>query len=363
MRSEVFRTVAHHGASFVIDAIDPVGTMDSRVYERVGQVYGEMEPYEQYYYGEPIEDVGVYYSMKGKVSLFGDRWSNYQGASTAVNTIIQKNITSAVTGGFADLGKHQAIVISATTADDEYDTKRIVDYVKHGGKVYFSGGEHKGLLEAFFGAKTVGYTEEQVVYVAPDKSSEAVFDYYTKDFPLRHEWSAPIVEGIATEKVCATLTLPYTKYHKETKFASIHSNPPGIKTSYPALAVTDFGEGRVVWSAAPIECYDFYDYRNILVNIIEKYLEIDKTVISNAPDDVELVAFKAENEVLVDVVLHNEKYKARRVESFDVTVKCDFEPKAVYKLPQKTEVPVTVNTNSITFTCEDLAMFAMYQIK
>lgn len=362
-RSEVFRTVAHHGASFVIDAIDPVGTMDSRVYERIGQVYGEMEPYEAYYYGEPIEDVGVYYSMKGKVALFGDKWSNYQGASCAINTLIQKNITSAVTGGFARLDKHQAIIISATTADDEYDTERIIDYVRRGGKVYFSGGEHKGLLQAFFGAKLAGYTEERVVYLSPDKACEEAFDYYTADFPLRHEWSAPIVEGIDKQKVLATITLPYTKYHLETKFASIHSNPPGIKTDYPALAATDFGKGLVVWCAAPIECYEFYDYRNILIGIIEKHLGIDKTVSSDAPDDVELVGFKTDSEVLIDVVLHNDKYKARCVENFDITVKCGFLPSKVYKLPTKCEIPATVKENSITFRCEGLEIFAMYQIK
>lgn len=363
MRSEVFKTVAHHGASFVIDAIDPVGTMDRRVYEQIGKVYTEMEPYEPYYYGEPIEDVGVYYSLKGKVALFGDKWSNYQGASTAINTFIEKNITTAVTGGFADLDKHQAVVISATTADDEYDTARIVDYVKRGGKVYFSGGEHKGLLEAFFGAKSIGYTEERIVYIAPKDDAPPVFEYYTKEFPLRFEWSSPIIEGMSPEKVLATITLPYTKYHTESRFASIHSNPPGISTNFPALAVTEYGKGKVVWCAVPIECYEFYDYRNILVNIVEQHLGINKSIISNAPYDVELVAFKAPSEVLIDIVLHNNRYKARRVESFDVTVNCDFNPTKIYKLPEGKELAFDVCGNSITFKCEDLDVFAMYQIK
>jgi len=363
MRSEVMRTVAHHGASFVIDAIDPVGTMDRRVYEQVGKIYAEMEPYEKYYYGEPIEDVGVYYSMKGKVALLGDQWSNYQGASTAINTLIAANIPAAVTGGFADINKHKALVVSATTADDEYDTERLVKYVNDGGLLYFSGAEHKGLLKAFFKAENTGYTEERVIYIAPQKDIENVFEYYNADFPLRFECSSPIVVGIEKNKILATITLPYTKYHLETKFASIHSNPPGIKTDIPALAYTEFGKGKVIWSAVPIECYEFYDYRNILVNILDSLLGISRSINSDAPDDVELTLFREKNEILLSAVLHNENYKARKVENFTVTVECPFNPTEVRLLPGEKQILSSTDGNKITFEIESLDMISMYSIK
>ena len=41
MRSSMFLTAAHHGATLMIDAIDPVGTMDERVYEQIGEVFAE----------------------------------------------------------------------------------------------------------------------------------------------------------------------------------------------------------------------------------------------------------------------------------------------------------------------------------
>ncbi|MBQ9802974.1 MAG: alpha-L-fucosidase [Clostridia bacterium] len=363
MRSEIMRTVAHHGASFVIDAIDPVGTMDRRVYERLGTVFGEMEGYEKYYYGEPVEDVGVYYSLKGKVALFGDKWSNYQGASTAINTLIEANIPAAVTGGYADIQKHRALIVSATTSDDEYDTERLVKYVQEGGSLYFSGAEHAGLLKAFFGAENTGYTEEQIVYLAPEPAAKGVFDYYTADFPLRFECCAPQVVGIPEEKVLATLTLPYTKRHLEVKFASIHSDPPGIKTDIPTMAYTAFGKGKVVWSAVPLECYTFYDYRNILVNILDTHLGLTRSVVSDAPVDVELTLFKTEDEVLLSAVLHNEAYRARKVEDFTVSLSTDFVPSRVLRLPDMTPVAAKIEGNSVTFTVEKLDMLAMYSIR
>ena len=39
LRTEIMLTALHHGASLVIDAIDPVGTLDERVYDLIGKVF------------------------------------------------------------------------------------------------------------------------------------------------------------------------------------------------------------------------------------------------------------------------------------------------------------------------------------
>ncbi len=46
-----YLTLAHHGAFLVIDAIDPVGTLDKRLYDRIGQVFEESMPDEPYLRG------------------------------------------------------------------------------------------------------------------------------------------------------------------------------------------------------------------------------------------------------------------------------------------------------------------------
>ena len=54
----------------MIDAIDPKGTHDRRVYEAIGQVHGEMEHYEKYLTrGEMAYDVGVYFNLNGKMDV------------------------------------------------------------------------------------------------------------------------------------------------------------------------------------------------------------------------------------------------------------------------------------------------------
>ena len=61
----------------MIDAIDPKGTHDRRVYEAIGQVHGEMEHYEKYLTrGKMAYDVGVYFNLNGKMDVEKQRRQN-----------------------------------------------------------------------------------------------------------------------------------------------------------------------------------------------------------------------------------------------------------------------------------------------
>ena len=55
-------------AHFVfIDAIDPVGTLNRSVYQRMGEIFGETRVYEKYLGGGKLcEDVAVYLSTESK---------------------------------------------------------------------------------------------------------------------------------------------------------------------------------------------------------------------------------------------------------------------------------------------------------
>ena len=48
LEAEIMLTAAHHGASLIIDAIDPDGGLDARAYERLGKVFEKQIPYEKY---------------------------------------------------------------------------------------------------------------------------------------------------------------------------------------------------------------------------------------------------------------------------------------------------------------------------
>lgn len=362
MRSMMFLTTANHGATLVIDAIDPVGTMDSRAYDRIGEVFAELIPYEPYLIGEPREDVGIYYSLKSKFSPHGEEYTNYRGVKNTVKTLVERNILCGITGGFSQLDRHKAIIAPALTCEDSYDNQRLIDYVKNGGLLYFSGSDNSGLLKEFFGAEVTGRTEERVVYLAPKPEAQGSFEYFNSERPLSFDMGAPIVSGLKPETVLATLTLPYTT-QDTGKFASIHSNPPGIKTDIPAMATTGYGKGRVIWSAVSLEGMELYDYRKILVNLLKSVLGLNTTLNSNAPKDVEITVFDTDTEALVNTVLLNTEEEARRVESFEIGVECGKNPKKVFHLPQNTEVSCKIEGNRVTFESVNSEIFNMYKIQ
>ena len=361
MRSALFLTAANHGATLVIDAIDPVGTMDSRVYNRIGEVFEELIPYEPYLIGEAVEDIGLYYSLKSKFNPRGEIYTNYLGVTNVVESMIAENILCGVTGGFHDINKYKILVAPALTDEDTYDNKRIIDYVKNGGCLYLSGADNSGLLREFFGAEVKGYTKEEVVYIAPEENIQSAFDYFNENAPLNFEASAPIVEGINADSVLATITLPYT-HQKTMKFASIHSNPPGIRTVLPAMAMTSYGKGKVLWSALSIEAVEQYDYKRIFINLMKQIFGFKPTIISDAPKDVEITLFKTQDAFLLSTVLLNTDYKARRVEDFKISAECDKTPKGVCLLPDGKALSFETCGNKVTFLCENSEIFNMYKI-
>jgi hypothetical protein len=362
MKCLAFLTIAHHGATLVIDAIDPVGTLDGRVYERIGQIFEMTMPYEKYLVGDMIEDVGVYYSMRSKFNAHDEPYTNFTGAVNSVKIMIDNNICCGVTGGFHDINKYKLVIAPCLTGEDEYDFDRIEDYVKNGGHLYISGGDCDELVNRFFDISHTGRTREKVVYIAPSEKVKKAFGWFNSEYPLHFDGSAPIMEGMNKNEVLATLTLPYTA-QDTSKFASIHSNPPGIKTDIPAIAATSYGKGMVLWSALPIEAVDVaYQYGDVFIGLLREVFGIEQTVYSDAPENVEIVAFTNNNEITVSSVQQCNGKKSYATDSFTVFVKSDKKPKKVLCIPSEEECGFSYENGSIKYTVESMKIFDMRKI-
>jgi len=265
-------------------------------------------------------------------------------------------------GGYRPLGEHKLLILPFLTGEDDYDVDRITEYVKNGGKLYFSGGYNEKLIKAFFGASVTGKTRERAVYIAPEARAERAFGHFNKKYPLSYKGSAPVTEGIDESCVIARITLPYTD-QDGVDFASIHSDPPGIPSDLPAMAVTEYGKGRVLWSALPIEACEIYDYADVLQNLLTEFLGFEPTVTSDAPLDVELTLFKDGDRYLLSSSLLSEQYKARRVEDFTVRLKLDIVPTSVVIQPSGQAIEFTADGGEIEFKIDDPGIFTMIEIK
>ncbi len=361
LESEVFLTAAHHGATLLIDAIDPVGTLDSRVYGMFGRIFDKLIPYEPHFAGEMVEDVGLYYSLRSKFNAHGEEYTNHASCVRLVETLVKEHICCGVTGSLHSLENYQILMAPMLTGWDHQDTERIAKYVERGGQLYISGGDCRELLKVFFGAEVTGRTEHSVVYVAPKEKANGAFGCYTEKYPLHMDGTAPIVSGIPREKVIATVKLPYTR-QGVTQFASIHSDPPGVLTDIPAVAVTDHGKGRVLWSSMALEGVGDDNHAQVLLDLLRTFFVLTPSIRSDAPWDVEVTLFRTEDQLLVHCAQLDVQRKARRVEPFTVSVRCERMPKTVLHLPEGSPVPMTWADGWLEIPVSQMTVFEMFKI-
>ncbi len=366
LMTEIMLTVAHHGASLIIDAIDPKGTLDERVYDRIGNIFKKQIPLEKYFKGELLADTAVYYSTTGRCNAHGYEYNSKSASIGAVRALIEGHIPVGILSNPKTYTAKNYKMILAPSIAGITDTNRadIVNYVKDGGTLYISGAEEPGLLKELLGASLNCITKQKCVYLSPSEYGENLFGEFDKEHPFPTDLPLPVLDfSRADFKVLATMTLPYTN-KDERKFASIHSNPPGVMTDIPALIEAAYGKGTVIWSAFPIEIDGRLSHNNLFRAIVRKYMG-SPSVKSTAPRQVEIVSFKTQNEILISAVdlLCSDELLA--VPDFSVSVKSDRSPKSICVIDGENEVPIefTYQDGYTSFDIKQLVMFVMYIVK
>ncbi len=378
LRQHVMMTCAHHGANLLIDAIDPVGTMDSRVYERIGKVYREAEAFEPVMsLGEQAFDVALYYDLNGKydpefpaAGLADDACQEREkgpmhnallGAARSLRT---HHIPYGIVNNhyFHRYRKARVLVLSDVPALEDARAEEIMQYIQEGGSLYMSGHCHPKLLESLFGLRYTGWTEESVTYVSPTGAGDAYMGkHYTRQYPLAMFERQPTVEGTPKGTVLGTLTLPYTipnvsatsetpffdaldmssKTQRTLRFSSIHSNPPGIYTGAPAMVYAEYGRGKCVWSAAPIERPHREQHSDIFASIIAMLAGNRFCFTAKAPEHVECVLFDApeEGKKVVSVINVFEAFHIPAARDIAISVSCAQKPHRVWRVSSGEAMP------------------------
>jgi len=365
---EVMLTAAHHGASFIIDAIDPVGTLDSRVYELVGRVFERQIPYEPYFRGEMVQDVGVCYSTTGRYNTRGLTFTNKTCAVALTRTLIEENIPVGVISNthLDSIGGYRMVFAPHIAGLSGENRAAMVNYVKNGGVLYISAAEDRELLKQLLEARLTGYTEENAVYMAPTADGQRYFGQFNRDYPFPSEMSLPVLEFGSDVTVLAKMTMPYTKPY-EKRFASIHSNPPGIPTDIPAMVIRKLGKGTVIWSACPIENDSRRSHKSIIRALLNRFADPQSlSMRSDAPRQVELVTFRDGRETFVSAVDLLCTDELLPVRSFEIALRCD-RPAEVIRLGGRERadesVPFTYENGYVHFRSDGLVMFDMWKIR
>jgi len=297
-------TLAHAGAFLFIDAIDPVGTLNPKVYELLGEVFGKTSRYDPWFGGILCQDVAVYFSLTSKMD-FADN-----GKSAGVDSESMPHLAAAVGAArnlkaahipfgviskrnLGELSSCRVLVLPDVLFLDSEEKAAVEAYVRAGGSVYVSGARAAALLPEVVGVDVHGATEEPLSYIAPGPKGAEWFPGIEPEYPLTVFGQLPLATARQGE-VIATVTLPYTHPMKTGRFASIHSDPPGRPTSSPAVVFRALGKGRVLWIGYPIEKAEQPPHRQCFQGIVRKLAAGRFTFEADAPPAVEVTAFHQE---------------------------------------------------------------------
>ena len=364
---DVFLTVAHHGANFIIDAINPDGTLNNKVAELIGNAYEKQIPYEKYMYGNSVGDIAIWYSTTGRYNTEGQDYNSRNCSANLSKTLNINHVPFNVIGNTdgKKLGGYKVIFAPAIAGLEDCQRDDILDYIRNGGTFFFSGSEEPELLKELLEAELKGYTQECDTYIAPIKEKEAMFLDFNEKYPIAMSHMHPRISGLKSEAVVeAYLKLPYSNPEDPNAFASIHSNPPGVLTDIPSVVRVPYGKGVAIWLALPVEGYDGYHYRKIIMNMLREYFSEDnQTITTNAPMQVELIAFSAENNMLISAVDMGVTEERRKIENFRINVKINKLPKRILLLPEEKEIDFTYDGSRVSFSTRELDLFDMYCIE
>jgi hypothetical protein len=277
LEAKASAAIADSGAFIFIDAIDPIGTVNPAVHERMGKVFDRLMPYYAELGGERLADVMVYYSLESKFNFAGNGKhvsqpdttdSHTRSCMEAARRIISSHIPFGVATkkSLSRLRSDQILVLSNVNMLDLEEANAIREWVRGGGRLYASGVtslvDKQGRLQKdFMLADLFGVSLEKIDfqsrehYVAPTATGASLFSDFDADYPAYVNGYLVQFKAAGDATPLATLTLPWPA-PQPTQFASIHSNPPWVKSDAPLIVEHPFGKGRVIYSGTVLETVD-----------------------------------------------------------------------------------------------------------
>ena len=197
---------------------------------------------------------------------------------------------------------------------------------------------------------------------------------------------AVCVSGTPKGTVLATLTLPYTipgvqgggmwplslseedyveKDGPQYRFATIHANPPGIATEMPAMMYTEYGAGKILWSALPIERADRYQHEEIFAGLMKKLMPGEFLFGGEASESIEYVLFDAPeyHQKLMGVIETRDNFRIPKSHDIDIWIAQDKKPEKVYYLDSGEEIPFVYENGKVKVHIDTMDIAAMFAVE
>jgi hypothetical protein len=388
LRAHVYSALANNGAFLFIDAIDPLGTMDPRVYKLMGSIFEETHRYEGYLQpgDEFCQDVAIYFNFESEIDLRDNnkdvleaapRSPLADSAMNAAKALIDHNIPFGVITkkNLRELPRYQVVVLPDVAMLDDDEVTAFEAFVRDGGGLYASkytsllskNGKSQGdfRLADVLGVHFLGETVESVTYMAPAGDGQSLFLHHTPEYPVAISGTQLRVGVDHGAGILATVTLPYTDPCDPARFSSAISNPPGIATDLPALTLRRYGGGHAIYAAGSLESVTTDTHRAIFAGLIRRLAVRPFAFESDAPKSVELTLFRQPDQQRYILNLLNYQAELPNISVPDIGVRLWLDGKRVsrvIRLPNEQPIPFEVREDCVSFTTPTVETFEMIAI-
>ncbi|MEM2144298.1 MAG: hypothetical protein QW279_02980, partial [Candidatus Jordarchaeaceae archaeon] len=238
-----------------------------------------------------------------------------------------------------ELNRYNILILPDVLRLSSEESHAIKNYISKGGSVYASKFTLNSELAKAFGISYLEETKHKVTYIAPTLNGKKLLPEISSRYPLTIMDSQIITEPKQKDGVMATMVLPYTD-PEDSKFVSIHTNPPGIHTKHPALIYRELNKGRILWSSATIETQsiDSLKHRSILLHVFRQLSKSSFSFEATAPECVEITMFheKTEKRYLINLLNLQSEVGSPNIpiENIRLKVKLDSKVKEIKTLPE-----------------------------
>ena len=235
---------------------------------------------------------------------------------------------------------------------------RMREFVRNGGTLIATGmtslQETEGgcsgnfLLADLFGVDFTGEFTDTVSYLRTEEGLTACLN---DRCPLARVRDAELL---------GTVTLPDYPANDPERYASIHSNPPGVDTDFAGLTLHRFGRGQCVYLYGTLLRHRNASQREFGERLFRRF--VPGALRSNLPPSAEVTRLRAENGSLVVAVV-NDQEDPPNIPLFDVEIEIPCAPvKSVRRVSDGAAVPVTMRNGGLLLTLERLDDVEMFEI-
>ena len=306
------RILANGGAINLGDQTYPEGTLDTALYERIGEVFDTIRRRERWALGaEAHPEVALLTAPFDIYAIYGQNPAQldpYLGAAKALSqhhwgfSLLSEEDADLA----ASLARHPITVVPKPNALAPATLTLLADYVRAGGRVLLTESDPAAAmppaLADLAGVVDRGASAYSNGYLALDTSVARGIRRSSLLVPSTFRRVAPTDAG-----TLATFVEPLIEPRPEDLFFFRHGelSPPGDSTGYAAIARRPMGRGEAIYVAAPIfEAY-LTQHQWYLGEVADRLLEsfgTRRAVRVEAPRSVEVTLTEKDGHLVVHLV-------------------------------------------------------------